>query len=109
MRRHETKIEGRVSFGLRALVEQGGELSASLRALLIIGGAACGLDLTDVRAEIPDLISSRLQPAVRVYLLALVSSVEDMPCGVPVIESIGDDALIDGVLLGDADGAGFDV
>lgn len=109
MRQHETKIEGRVSFGLRALVEQGGELNASLRALLIIGGAACGLDLTDVRAEIPDLISSRLQPAVREGLFALISGNNGQRLLVPHTETSEEDFPMDDELLGDADGAGFDV
>lgn len=60
MKRHITKRDGRVSCELRTLVEQGGERSASLCALMLIGAAACGLELTDVRDEIPDLISSRL-------------------------------------------------
>lgn len=109
MRRHTHKIEGRVSHELRALVAQGGELSASLRALLMIGGAACGLDLTAVQEEIPDLISARLQPAVRAYLLVLVNGVGDAPRYMPTITPIDDDALEEEELLGDADGAGFDV
>lgn len=78
-------------------------------ALLLIGVAACGLDLTAVQDEIPILISARLQPAVRGYVLALVSGDGDAPCHMSTMTPIDDDAVMDDALLDDADGAGFDV
>lgn len=110
MKSQNTKIEGRVSLELRALVEQGGEKSAAMRALLIIGAAVCGLDLVNVREEIPDLVSKRLRPEVRAQLLALIEGKGEESCIVSRIEPMRDDLYADDeLLLGDADGAGFDV
>lgn len=110
MKSQITKIEGRVSRELRALVEQGGEKSAAMRALLIIGAAACGLDLVNVREEIPDLVSKRLRPEVRAQLLVLITGSGERPRATPVAEPVEDYLYEDDeLLLGDADGAGFDV
>lgn len=100
----------RISAGLRATIRQGGELSAATRALLIIGAATSGLDLSEVYEEIAELLGGRLRPEVRAQLLALIGGVSERPHGVPVREPVGDDHYEDDeLLLGDADGAGFDV
>lgn len=97
-----------MSSALRSLLTQGGESSAAARALLIIGAAASGLDLTEVREEIFYLMSSRLRSEVRTQLLALIAGEGVQPSPVPIPQPL--DAYADGeLLLGDAEGVGFDV
>ncbi len=99
----------RMSSALRSLITQGGESSAAARALLIIGAATSGLDLADVREELLDLISSRLQPAVRASLLTLVSERSAQPLLTHSQTADEEGEVEKEAVLGDQDGAGFDV
>ena len=99
----------RISAGLRVTIRQGGELSAATRALLIIGAATSGLDMSDVSEEIAELLGGRLRPEVRAQLLALIAGTGERPHVEPVIAPIADLCDDDELVLGDADGAGYDV
>lgn len=110
MSNHTSVLSVRISAGLRATIRQGGELSAATRALLIIGAATSCLDLSDVYEEIAELLGGRLRPEVRAQLLVLITGRSERPGAVPAIEPMADDLYVDDeLLLGDVDGAGFDV
>lgn len=110
MKAHTVFFGVRMSSALRGMLKHAGESSAAARALLIIGAAVSGLDLVDVREEIPDLISTRLRSEVRAQLLALLHDGSQRSLKALVIEQREDTAYEDDEsLLGDADGAGFDV
>ena len=111
MKAHTVFFGVRMSSALRDMLKNAGESSAAARALLIIGAATSGLDLVDVREEIPDLLSScRLRPEVRAQLLLLIASGSERLRIGSMIEPMEDDFFTDDeLLLGDADGAGFDV
>lgn len=98
-----------MSSALRSFITQGGESSAAARALLIIGASTSGLDMTDVREELPDLMSYRLRPEVREQLLVLIAH-KQIQTSAPLMRPLHADLDVDDeLLLGDVDGAGFDV
>lgn len=104
------KVSIRIAPALRDVICQGGELSAATRALLIVGAATCGLNVSEAHEEIAELLGGRLRPEVRAQLLALIGGEGERSRVMLVRETLGENSYGDDeLLLGDGDGAGFDV
>ena len=65
----------RASAELRALIESYGNLSAASQALMLIGAAALGADLSDLRPDLLRLyLSERISPSVARQLWEMLNT-----------------------------------